>query len=205
MLYRHVQLTRPTLNYTIFGLNSGFPDIIKCHSCGAAAPHRPGLRSHRALPPTERPSLAGPAGGSPHPAVPRGSIPGLRHTPTGKQGHIWARDQCVPGIRAAPACPRCRGAAGEARRGPSPARVRRMRGPVPPRRRAERWGGCDGGSAGVAVCGVGVPQPVGVTRFIPRPACSPRRPSAPSLCPQRASVPQSRLPAWRGCAEGCTA
>lgn len=160
------------------------------------------MRRHRALPPpSPLPSRALPEA-PPHPAVPRGSIPGLRHSPRGKQGHVWARDQRTPALgpgRAPPAAP------GSSGSGPSAAHARAR----PTLRRAGRWGGRAGDAegrllllwvsrslSGSPASLVGVPRPLGATCFIPHPVCAPRHPSAQSLCPQSASLPQSR-PAWR--------
>lgn len=153
------------------------------------------MRSHRALPPTEPPSLAGPAGGSPRPAVPRGSIPGLHHIPRAQHGHIWARDQRSPGNggrAAAPAAPGSSGRRARPQRGAGAAHARVRPAPA----------------AGVAL---GLPCR-GHSGVLPWGSCSfsgsrslsrtsPVLPATPQLNP--CAVPQSWLPARLRAAPRC--
>lgn len=146
VLYRSVPLTRPISTYSIFGLSSAFTVPLSVAPGAAAAPHRPGLRS-RALP---RPSTfpRGPCRRLPSP----GRTSGLNSRPPSQSqrktrahtdtGSMTPGNSGRGGLPPPPPAPRAGG------RGPSAARLRRMRGPVPPRRRAERWGGGAGDARG---------------------------------------------------------
>ncbi|XP_056338798.1 uncharacterized protein C10orf95-like [Oenanthe melanoleuca] len=186
----------------ILGLRSGCHGVTERRSSEAAAPRRPGQRSGRARPDRAPSSQALPEAPPTRPylgaQLPASVTVPEEHKGTFGHGIDAPGNSGRAGLRRRPPAPRAGG------RGPSAARLRRMRGPVPPRggRSAEA---AALGALGAAGSAVGVPQLLRLSRLGTQLACAPRHPSAQSLCPQRASAPQSRLPARRGCAEGCAA
>lgn len=177
VMYSSVPLTRPICTYRIFGLSSTFTVSLIWLQVQQQRRTGPGCGA-AALCPDRAPSLAGPAGGSPHPAVPRGSIPGLRHSPRGKQGHIWARDQCPREFgprRAPPAAPSTSGRWARPERG-----CGACAGPSRP------GGGRSAGEAALGTlggrgCSSGCPVSSRALPFVTHRTCAPRHPSAQSL------------------------
>lgn len=178
VLYRSVPLTRPICTGSTFGLSSTFTVSLSWLQVQQQRRTGPGCGA-AALCPDRAPSLAGPAGGSPHPAVPRGSIPGLHHSPRGKQGHIWARDQCPREFgprRAPPAAPSTSGRWARPERGAAAAHARAR--PAPAAGGALGWP--RRGRSGVAGAPVGVLNPLGLSRSS---RTAPVLPGTPQLNP----------------------